>query len=311
MRDGPLHLATPLLESLPLGRAAGARVWLKLEALQPTGSFKIRGIGHACQVHAAQGRRRFVASSGGNAGRAVAYAGRRLGVPVTVVVPESTTARARRGIEDEGAHVIVRGASWLEAHEHARTLLAPDAAYIHPFDDPLLWEGHASLVREVLDAGLEPDVVVLSVGGGGLLCGVAQGLERAGRERVRIVTAETRGAESFQRAVQAGRVVELDAITSVATSLGARRVAEQALEVARRFEVVPRVVSDRQAVDACLRFADDERVLVEPACGAALALAYAGDDALRGARDVLLIVCGGAGVGYPELVAMKETLRHR
>ena len=302
--EPPLHLATPLLESLPLGRCIGARVWLKMEVLQPTGSFKIRGIGHACQVYAEQGRRRFVASSGGNAGRAVAYAGRRLGMPVTVVVPENSPARARRLIADEGAEVVVRGASWLEAHAHAQTLLGADAAYLHPFDDPLLWEGHASLVAEVLAAGVEPDAVVLSVGGGGLLCGVAQGLEDARRARVPIVTAETHGAESFYASVRAGEVVELDAITSVATSLGARRVAKQALEVARRFDVAPHVVSDREAVEACLRFADDERVLVEPACGAALALVYGDVAALRGSRDVLVVVCGGAGVSYRELIEL-------
>lgn len=308
MASAPLHIETPLLESLPLGRCTGGRVWLKLEALQPSASFKLRGLGYACQRHAERGKRRFVSSSGGNAGLAVAYAGRRLAIPVTVVVPESTTGRARRLIEAEGAEVIVRGASWQEAHAHALSLLGDDAAYLHPFDDPLVWEGNATLVDEVLAAGVEPDRVLLSVGGGGLLCGVAHGLQRAARTKVPIVAAETWGAESFHRALAAGEPVELEAITSVATSLGARKVAARALEVARRFEVSSRVVTDREAVDACLRFADDHRVLVEPACGAALALAYAGDASLRGAQDLLLIVCGGAGVSHDELRALKEKL---
>lgn len=275
-----------------------------MEALQPCGSFKARGIGFACQRHREEGRRRFVASSGGNAGLAVAYAGRRLGVPVTVVVPESTSARAQRLIRDEAAEVIVRGQSWQEAHEHALSLAAPDAVYIHPFDDPLLWEGHASLVDEVLAAGLVPDAVVLSVGGGGLLCGVAQGLEKAGLSQVRIVTGETRGAESFYASVQAGRLVELERITSIATTLGARKVARQALEVSRRFEVAPHVVTDREAVEACLTFADDHRVVVEPACGAALALVYGNVPALEAAESILLVVCGGAGVSYRELIEL-------
>ncbi len=91
----PLHLETPLIESDPLSLAAGRRVRLKLDNLQPPGSFKIRGIGAACEAHAQAGKRRFVSSSGGNAGIAVAYAGRRLSVPVVVVVPETTTERAR------------------------------------------------------------------------------------------------------------------------------------------------------------------------------------------------------------------------
>lgn len=282
------------------------RVWLKLEALQPCGSFKARGIGFACVHHREQGRTRFIASSGGNAGLAVAHAGRRLGVPVTVVVPASTPDRAQRLIRDEAAEVIVHGESWQDAHAHAQSLLDADAAYLHPFDDPLVWEGHASLVDEVLDAELRPDAVVLSVGGGGLLSGVALGLERAGLAHVPILTAETRGAESFHASLEAGEIVELPRITSVATTLGARRICARAFEVARSLHVVPHVVSDREAVEACLRFADDHRVIVEPACGASLALVYGGAAALADAQDVLLVVCGGAGVSYRELLELRS-----
>jgi len=180
-----------------------------------------------------------------------------------------------------------------------------EAAYLHPFDDPLIWEGHASLIDEVLTAGLKPDAVLLSVGGGGLLCGVAEGLQKAGLSKVVLVTSETIGAESFYKSVQAGEVVELERISSVATTLGAKQVARQALEVSRTFEVIPHVVTDREAIDACLLFADDHRVVVEPACGAALALVYKNVDALKDVKDILLIVCGGAGVNYGKLVELK------
>jgi len=168
-----LHIETPLIESLALSRRVPGRVWLKMEALQPCGSFKARGIGFACQRYCEQGRKRFVSSSGGNAELAVAYAGRRLGVPVTVVVPQSTSECAQELIRDESADVIVWGQSWQEAHQHALTLVDAEAAYLHPFDDPLIWEGHASLIDEVVTTGFKPDAVVLSVGGGGLLCGIA------------------------------------------------------------------------------------------------------------------------------------------
>src|SRR5256885_16056137 len=102
-----LHVETPLVESRPLGAASGREVWLKLEALQPTGSFKLRGIGHACEHYRARGARRFVSSSGGNAGLAVAYAGRALQVPVTVVVPETATERAIELLRREEAEVVV------------------------------------------------------------------------------------------------------------------------------------------------------------------------------------------------------------
>lgn len=161
-----LSINTPLLESLPLGRLNKTRVWMKMEAMQPSGSFKIRGVGHACEQHYARGARRFISSSGGNAGLAVAYAGRKLGVPVIVVVPESISERARHLLSLEGADVRVHGKTWAEANELAQSLLNNEDAFIHPFDDPLLWEGHASMLDEVVAAGLRPDAVILSVGGG-------------------------------------------------------------------------------------------------------------------------------------------------
>ena len=289
----PLHIQTPLIESRPLSLTAGSAVWLKLEALQPCGSFKLRGVGHACEVHHARGARHLVSSSGGNAGLAVAYAGRQLGMAVTVVVPETTSERARELLRLEEAKLVVHGSSWQEANAHAQTLLGPGDAFIHPFDDPLLWAGHASMVDEVAAAGLKPDAVVLSVGGGGLLSGVVQGLQRNGWHDVPVLAVETEGAASLHTAMAAGHTVELPCLSSVATSLGAKRVAEQALACTREHPVHSHLVSDREALLACERLLHDHRLLVEPACGAALALLER-PEALAGYRRVLVIVCGGA-----------------
>jgi L-serine/L-threonine ammonia-lyase len=132
----PLHIPTPLIESLPLSARTGRDVWLKMEALQPPGSIKLRGVGLACETHARRGARRFVSSSGGNAGIAVAYAGRMLGLPVDVVVPDTTSARARELIGLQGARLTVHGASWQEANERAQAMLGPDDAFIHPLTTP-------------------------------------------------------------------------------------------------------------------------------------------------------------------------------
>jgi len=290
----PLHIETPLVESRPLSLASGRRVWLKLDNLQPPGSFKLRGIGHACEAASARGATRFVSSSGGNAGLAVAHAGRVLGVPVTVVVPETTTGRAKALLRQDGAEVVVRGASWQEANEFAQSLLGATDAFLHPFDDPLVWEGHATLVDEIARAGVRPGALVVCVGGGGLLCGVAQGLHRLGWRDLPIVAVETTGAASFRAAVEAGRTVEIDRIASVATSLGAKRVCERALQWSREHPIRSVVVSDRSALAACERFLEDHRMLVEPACGASLAAVYEGLPALEDAASVLVVVCGGA-----------------
>lgn len=304
----PMHLNTPLLQSPALSQAAGVPVWLKMDALQPPGSFKLRGVGLACETRARAGARRFVSSSGGNAGIAVAYAGRQLGLPVLVVVPETTSARARELIGQQGAELRVHGASWQEAHALAMSLVGPEDAFIHPFDDPLLWQGHASLVDEVQAAGLQPDRVVLSVGGGGLMCGVMEGLHRQGWAEVPVLAVETQGADSLAASVQAGERVTLPAITSVATSLGARQVAQQAWDWTQRHPVHTQVVSDAQAVAACRRFLDDHRVLVEPACGAALAAVYTPAPVLAGAQAVLVVVCGGVTTTADQLHALAQRL---
>lgn len=303
-----LHIETPLVLSHPMSAAAGRAIWLKLDALQPGGSFKMRGVGHACETRRAQGARRFISSSGGNAGLAVAHAGRQLGVPVTVVIPETSTPRARELLHREGAEVIVHGASWQEANALAQSRIGPADAFIHPFDDPLLWEGHATLVDEVRRAGLKPDAIVLSVGGGGLLSGVIRGLQRHGWGDLPVVAVETVGTASLHAALAAGHAVELPRVTGVATSLGARRVCEQALRGAREHPVRSAVVSDAQAVSACERFLDDHRILVEPACGASLALACAPVPELAGCDTVLVIVCGGATCTVEQLRAWSRDL---
>ncbi len=307
-----LHIRTPLIESLPLSRLLNCRVWLKIEAVQPSGSFKTRGIGYACQEYVNRGAKRLLASSGGNAGLAVAYCGHQLGVDVTVIVPKSTTERAKELITQEAAQVIVYGTSWDEAHAYALGLCTSETAYIHPFDDPLIWTGHATLIDEVYEAGLSPSLVVLSVGGGGLLCGVVEGMRRNNMGNVPILAAETRGAESLFLSVQRGRLSELDTITSIATTLGAKRVAQRAFEYTKEHEICPVVVEDPNAVEACLELARDHRLIVEPACGAALAPLYGKypeTTSRKDLDDVLVIVCGGAGITIENLLHWNEHLK--
>lgn len=303
-----LHIQTPLIESLPLSRLSGSNVWLKIEAMQPSGSFKLRGIGNACAHYVSRGAQELISSSGGNAGIAVAYSGRKLSVPVTVVVPQSTSDRAIELIKQEGAAVIVQGESWQEAHAFALGMTAEDRVCIHPFDDPLLWQGHATLIDEVAETGLRPDAVVLSVGGGGLLCGVVEGLQRNGMDDVPVLCVETEGAASLAGALAADELIELEQIATIATSLGAKKVAQQAFAYRLRHELASLVVSDLQALDACLKFADDHRVLVEPACGASLAAVYEGAEWLKDKKSILLIVCGGAGVTIEQLNRWKSHL---
>ena len=305
----PLHVQTPLIESLWFGALLKKRVWMKIEALQPTGSFKLRGVGYACQHYVNNGAEQLVSSSGGNAGIAVAYAGRKLGIPVTVVVPESTSKGAMNAIQLEGARIHVKGESWQEAHDHCLQLAdGKHCVMIHPFDDPLLWDGHATIIDEVVETGLSPDVVILSVGGGGLLCGVVEGLRRNNMEELPVVAVETKGAHSLRTALENNGPYSLEKITSIATSLGAKKVANKAFEYASQYPIRSHVISDLEAVKGCQQFLDHHRILVEPACGASIATLLQPPEVLSGCDTILVIVCGGIGVSVNQLQRWSEEL---
>ena len=304
----PLHIETPTIEASWGRSETQSRTFLKLECLQPPGSFKIRGIGALCEHHFKLGKKKFVSSSGGNAGMAAAYAGEHLSLPVIVVVPESTTSRAIDLLKSYNADVIVHGPSWAEADAYARSLLDDEVAYIHPFDDPLLWTGYASMIDEVANSGLQPDRIILSVGGGGLLSGVLEGIERNEWDNCKVVAVETAGADSLAHSMVESRIIELDAIDSIASSLGAKRVSARAYSLAKKHNVESAVVSDLLAVKACRRFLDDHRMLVEPACGAALAWAYASSSCTSVYQSDLVIVCGGATATIEHLLAWEVEL---
>lgn len=299
---------TPLIESRPLSQKCGTRVFAKMDALQPSGSFKMRGIGSAAKRHAMQGAQRFISSSGGNAGLAVAYAGRALDLPVLVVVPETTPQRAIELLEQENAHVIVHGTSWVEANALAQSKRTETDAFYHPFDDPLLWEGHASMMDEVVADGLRPDAVILSVGGGGLLAGVHYGLLQNRLANTPIFALETHGMASYHAALNADGPVTLDAVSGVATSLGAKQVCQQAYDISQTHDIRSVLVSDKEAVEACFAFLNDHRVLVEPACGAGLAAIYAGKVDLSEFENVLMIVCGGSTTPIETLTQYRTAL---
>jgi L-serine/L-threonine ammonia-lyase len=308
MKGPTLYIQTPVYTNPEIDSALGKTIYLKMECYQPVGSFKARGIGAICQEAVTSRAQHLVSSSGGNAGYAAAYAGRQLGVEVTVVVPESTSQMARRRIESEGAQLVVRGAAWDEANEYAQHLVGEvGGAFIPPFDHPTIWQGNATLIDEAAHQIPKPDAVVLSVGGGGLLCGVLEGLHRNGWPDVPVIAVETEGAASLAASLAQGELVTLPAITSIATTLGARRVTARALEWASQHPIVPHVVTDSDAVRACLWFADKQRVVVEPACGASLSLLLEPHrHVLDRFQSILVIVCGGAGITVGQLLQWSD-----
>lgn len=215
------------------------------------------------------------------------------------------------------------GASWQEADAHLRTTVLAEAeargergVYVPPFDHADIWTGHATMIEEI-SAQMEgaPDVVVCTVGGGGLLNGIVQGIEgqaEAGWRDTQVLAVETRGADSLGQSVKRGEHVTLDAITSVATSLGAVRVCDRTYEIATTKSWVRSVVlGDDEAGMGCWRLAEDERLIVEPACGVGVAVCYGGrlEKALgrkvRKEDRVVVVVCGGSAVSVEQIAQYK------
>eukprot|EP01041_Mallomonas_annulata_P012150 gene12150-25499_t len=282
----------------------------KLENFQQSGSFKDRGIGHMIySLHRKGDMKKIICSSGGNAGHAVATVGEQLSIPVDVYVPTTTKAMMIDKLHKRGAKVFIQGENWNVADTFARKAVAEEkgAYYIPPYDDPLIWEGNASLVDELQQANIKPDCIVLSVGGGGLLCGVQKGLERLGWLDTRIIAVETDGAASFAAAKAAGKPVSIGKITTVASSLGALSVTSATLQSPIRTESL--VVTDVDAISAAIRFANERLMLVEPACGAALSAVYSDkhwESITSGGETVVVVVCGGSVVNLDLLLQWKN-----
>eukprot|EP01132_Coremiostelium_polycephalum_P003672 gene3672-4574_t len=320
-----LHINTPLLESLSISKELeleGIKCYLKMDALQPSGSFKIRGIGMLCQELKEKGINHFIGSSGGNAGKSLAYAGRMLGVKTTIVLPTTIPTETQNKIRMENANVITHGSIWDEADQLARQLAQFEGGpqlegYIHPFDNENLWVGHSTLIHEVYQDYLlgkmpKPDVVLCSVGGGGLLIGISMGLEKVGWSDIPIIATETYGSHSLSRCFEQNQHSKLDLseVTSVCKTLATRQVAKEAWDVCQKRKVISTLVTDKEAVDACIKFADQERVLVEPACGASLAVVYKKSSVLLDLKpkNILVIVCGGNNTSIHSLLTLSQTL---
>jgi len=317
------HINSPLIESTKLGNLLGngTRVLLKMDSLQPSGSFKIRGVGNTCskKVHL-HGCKKLLIASGGNAGVATAYSGMKLGVETTIVIPSTTPVFMRVLLESFGATVVLHGNTFDDANELAMKMAAENKeySYVHPYDDPDVWEGHTSIIQEIFEHSLmknqKPAAIVTVCGGGGLVCGIIHGLRKVGWSDVPLVVSETEGANSLSEALKAGKLVTLPAMTSIAKTLGAKTVCQEVFDLSQQHPVKSVVVSDKLAVDACIKFADDHRTLVEAACGAGLACVYQKLDPLMNILEdsnlkekiVIVIVCGGNNASLKTIEEWKQ-----
>ncbi|KAL1958726.1 hypothetical protein VTO42DRAFT_3845 [Malbranchea cinnamomea] len=338
---------TPLIESRGLSQAVGCRVFLKLENLQPSGSFKSRAVGNLVRAYASDpsdaGKYlHFFIPSAGNAGLAAAMAASALNYPCTVAVPTTTKPVMVSKLQQAGANVIQHGANIVEAASRLREVMdelrgqtvegnGPIVPIeLHPFDHEKIWEGVSTLVDELAyqlppveegeereeEAGrpraLPVDAIICSVGGGGLMNGIIMGIERQskmcpkqtlgssrGGRDVHVIATETTGAASLAESVKTGKLVTIPGITSMATSLGAVRVAtktfENSVSPPPGVKVHSVVLHDSDAARGALRLLDEQKLLVELACGVSVEAAFTTATGVKGVNGCNGLDANGHG----------------
>lgn len=283
---------TPTVRSDALSEATGGKVHLKLENLQRTGSFKVRGAyNKIANLGEAERRRGVIAASAGNHAQGVALAARDLDVPATIFMPEDAPLAKVQATRRLGAKVVLQGADYNEAFEHAEALVeAEDRVLVHPYDDPLVIAGQGTLGLELLEALPDLDLVVAGVGGGGLLSGIAVAVR--GSSDARVIGVEPTGAAAMSQSLAKGERVRLDRVDTVADGLATRDAGVLTFELCNALVDRVLTVEDNAIANAILFLLEREKSLAEGAGAAASAALLDGALEVQDQR-VASVVSGG------------------
>jgi threonine dehydratase len=286
-------LRSPCAESGVLGTLTGSTIFLKLENLQLTGSFKERG---ACNKLLTLGKderaRGVVTASAGNHGQAVAYHASRLGIAATVVMPEPSPLVKVQSTRSFGARVILHGTTYDDAAEQASVLCEHEGAvYVHPFDDELVIAGQGTLGLELLEQNPFLEAVVVPVGGGGLIAGIACAIKET-NPRIQVYGVEPDVLPSMARAVDSGAPVTLASARTIADGIAVKRVGERPLELVKRYVDGLTSVDEEEIAAAILVLLEREKTVAEGAGAAGLAALLHQRFGLQGKR-VAVVLSGG------------------
>lgn len=302
-RIAPYVLRTPLLPSRALSELLGSRVSLKYELFQETASFKPRGaFNKLLGLSPEQRERGLVAVSGGNHGKAVAFAAQRLGLQARIIMFQSTAASAVAAARGYGAEVELLSTP-AAGFARAAELERAGRTFVHPFADPVVVAGQGTLGLELLADAPDLTDIIASIGGGGMIAGVAAAV-KAHRPEVRVWGVETVGADAMTQALAAGKVVQLPAVTSLAATLGAPSASDLTLALVQQHVEQVLLVPDRDAVADLLWLLDNAHVLVEPAAACTLSAARLLRARFGPARHLVIILCG-ASITLDELAAFR------
>ncbi|MFN3385204.1 MAG: threonine/serine dehydratase [Candidatus Thermochlorobacter sp.] len=305
-RIEPYLLPTPVIPSRYFTAKLHTNLYLKLETLQPTNSFKVRGATNAIlSLSEAQRKRGVVSASAGNHGMAVALAAMKLGIPAIIYLPEKTPKVKLERIARLGAKIVLHGDSWDEANELAMQVAQNEGrAYIPAFDHLQVMAGQGTMVLELIKQLPRVDAIVVSIGGGGLISGIISAVKHFS-PATRVYGVETEGANRLYLSRAANKIIELPAITSVAESLGAKKTGIMQFEIITKHVNDLVVVSDDEAIQALLELLQEEKLLVEPAASCCIAALTTGKIPVANNETVVAIMCG-ANVALERVVEWYE-----
>jgi threonine dehydratase len=290
---------TPMMEAEALQRTVtDARMSLKLEYLQATGSFKARGATNKLlATPPEQLAKGIVTASGGNHGLATARAGSLVGVPTTIFLPENVSPPKLAKLRQWGADTRVGGAVWDETNVAALAHVErTGAAYFHPFADPLIVAGQGTVGLEILEQAPTVDTILVAIGGGGLIAGLATAV-KALRPSVRIIGIEPVGAPTLHASLQAGRVVTLDAVTTCVPTMAARRTDEQIFEIVRRHVEQVVLVTDEEMKAAAEWLWFELGIAADLSGAASIAALMSGKFRAEAGSHVCALICGAGPDG--------------
>jgi threonine dehydratase len=285
---------SPCARSETLSRVTGTDAWLKLENLQMTGAYKERGaLNKLLLMPAADRERGLIAASAGNHAQAVAYHAGRLGLRATIVMPEATPIMKVANTRAHGARVVLHGTNYDEAYAEARRLEQVERlTFIHPFDDPDVIAGQGTIALEILAQEPEIDAIVVPIGGGGLVSGVAVAAKEL-RPRVKVIGVETEVLPCMVQAVDAGQPVTLDPANTLADGIAVKRAGELTLEHVKKLVDDIVTVSEEEIASAILYLLEREKTVVEGA--GAVGVAALMQKKIRGleGKRVVSVISGG------------------
>jgi threonine dehydratase len=285
---------SPCLPSIPLSELTGMEIFCKLDNLQRTGSFKERGARNAlAQLPPDQKKRGVIAASAGNHAQALAYQGKLLGIPASVVMPKFAPLLKITNCQKLGATVVLHGDDFGEARARADEIAKEKGlAYIDGYDNPAIIAGQGTMGLEIIEQIPEADAIIIPVGGAGLLAGVSLAVKSA-RPTVKIVAVEAENVASFSAALHAGKPTKITMRPSLADGLAIPQVGANAFHIARPLVDAVVTVTEQEIALAILRLIELEKSVVEGAAATTLAACMSAKLTDFAGRRIVLLLCGG------------------